>query len=162
MFQTPRPPLTTAAPRRALVVCCVIGGSGLALVILGSFLPWVVSGQVRRSSYEILGIVDRLGVADEGVLGILIANWPWIGLLCMVPVVIGALRWWRTAGLLAIVLALATGVLSFGILIVAGRSVAVTVRVDPIGPSVMAAGAVLLLGAGVALALGVGSPIRRR
>lgn len=144
------------------MTCCLIGGTGLTLVIAGSFLPWVVSGEVRRSSYAILGIVERLDVAGEGILGFLIAHWAFVGVLCMAPVVVGCLRWWRTAGALGVVVALATGLLSFAILIAAGASAGLPVRVDPIGPAVMAAGAVLLLGAGIALALGVGSPVRPR
>ena len=102
----PRRPCPSRIPdprrRRVLVVCCLIAGSGLAMVIAGSFLPWVISGEVRRSSYAILGIVDRLGVAGDGALGVLIANWPLVGVLCMAPVVIACLRWWRTAGVLAV------------------------------------------------------------
>lgn len=151
-----------ASPRRLLVTGCLIAGLGLALVIGGSFLPWVISGEVRRSSYAILGVVNRLGVAGDGVLGFLIANWPWVGVLCMVPVIAACLRWWRTAGVLGVLVSLATGLLSFGILFVAGATSRLSVRIDPIGPAVMAAGAVLLLGAGLCLALGVGSPVRRR
>ena len=116
--ETPLPqPYSGPSRRRVLVVCCLIAGSGLAMVIAGSFLPWVISGEVRRSSYAILGIVDRLGVAGDGALGVLIAHWPLVGVLCMAPVVIGCLRWWRTAGVLAVLVALTTGLLSFGILI---------------------------------------------
>jgi len=135
----------------------------LVLVIVGSFLPWVISGEVRRSSYAILGVVERLELAGEGVLGVLIANWPWLGVLCMAPVLAGCLRWWRTAGVLGVVVSVATGLLSFGILIAAaGVSGGLPVRVDPIGPAVMAAGAVLLLGGALCLAFGVGSPVRPR
>ena len=65
--------------------------------------------------------------------------------------------------MLAVLVALATGLLSFGILIAARSSTGLIVRVDPIGPAVMAAGAVLLLaGGGSVLALGAGSPVRPR
>lgn len=161
--ETPLPqPQSGPSRRRVLLVCCLIAGSGLALVIAGSFLPWVISGEVRRSSYAILGIVNRLGVAGDGALGVLIANWPLVGVLCMAPVVIACLRWWRTAGVLAVLVAMATGLLSFGILIAARSSTGLIVRLDPIGPAVMAAGAVLLLAGGLTLALGTGSPVRPR
>jgi hypothetical protein len=146
---------------RDRVVSCLIGGTGLILVIVGSFLPWVISGTVRRSSYAIVGIVDRLGVAGDGIVGILVASWPFVGVLCMTPVVAGCLRWWRTSGLLGIFVGLAAGVLSFGVVILTAGSSGLTVRLDPIGPAVMAAGSVLLLCGGCALAVGVGSPIRR-
>ena len=155
-FPTARP-----SALRVRVTCCLIGGAGLVLVIAGSFLPWVVSGTVRRSSYAIVGVLGRLGIGDNGPIGILVGAWPLIGVLCMTPVVAAGLRWWRTSGVLAVLLAVAAGLLSFGVIVVtAGRS-AGGIGVDPVGPAVMAAGAVLLFCGGIALALGAGSPIRR-
>jgi len=147
--------------RRVRVGLCVIGGAGLVLVVVGSFLPWVVSGTVRRSSYAIVGVIDRLGIADGGVLGFLLVAWPFVGLLCMTPVVAACLRWWGVAGALAVLLGLAAGVLSFGIVLLAAGRAGLGVRLDPIGPAVMAAGAVLLVVGGGALGIGAGSPIRR-
>jgi hypothetical protein len=142
-------------------VCCMIGATGLILVVVGSFLPWVDSGTVRRSSYQIAGVVGRLGIGAGGALAFLIAAWPFIGFLCTAPVLAAAVRWWRTAGAIAVAIGLVSGLLSFSLLIfVAGRGGSI-LRVDPIGPSVMAAGAVLLLCSGLALLFGAGSPIRR-
>ena len=146
---------------RVRVVACLIGGSGLVSVVVGSFLPWVISGSVRRSSYAMVGVVDRLGIADDGLLALLVGGWPLIGVLCMAPIVAASLRCWRTAGVLGVLMGLAAGLLSVGILLVATGRVALGVRLDPIGPAVMAAGAVLLAGAGSALTLGAGSPVRR-
>lgn len=168
--RTPRTPesgsqgghATRPTALRIRVVCCLFGGTGLLLVVAGSFLPWVVSGSVRRSSYAIVGILNRLGVGDDGPIGVLVNNWPLVGVLCMTPVVAAALRWWRTAGALGVLLSLAAALLSFGIIAVTnGRAAAAGIGVDPIGPSVMAAGAILLLIGGLASALGAGSPIRR-
>jgi hypothetical protein len=147
---------------RLRIACCWLAGCGLVLVVVGSFLPWVVSGTVRRSSYAIAGVVDRLGIAGDGVFAILVAGWPFIGVLCFAPVLAAALRRWRTSGLLAVVIGLAAAVLSLGILVVAlGRS-SLSVRLDPLGPTVMAAGGLLLVGGGLCLAVGLGSPIRHR
>ena len=156
-------PVPNARPSalQVRVTCCLIGGAGLVLVIAGSFLPWVVSGTVRRSSYAIVGVLGRLGIGDNGPIGVLVGAWPLIGVLCMTPVVAAGLRWWRTSGVLAVLLAVAAGLLSFGVIVLsAGRS-AGGIGVDPVGPAVMAAGAVLLCCGGIALALGAGSPIRR-
>jgi hypothetical protein len=142
-------------------VVCSIGGVGLLLVVLGSFLPWVISGNVRRSSYQIIGVVGRLGLGDGSALAVLIRAWPFIGVLCIVPVLAAAIRYWRTCAVLAILIGLLSGALSFGLLIlVAGRGGAI-LRLDPVGPSVMAAGAVLLICAGVGLLTFTGSPVRR-
>ena len=146
---------------RARVITCLIGGVGLLLVIAGSFLPWVISGTVRRSSYAIVGVVDRLGIAGDGVVGILVSGWPFVGVLCMTPVVAACLRWWRISGILGALVGLFAGVLSFGIVFLASGQSGLGVRLDPIGPAVMAAGSILLLSAGLLLAIGVGSPIRR-
>ena len=78
----------------------------------------------------------------------------------MSPIIAGCLRWWRTAGFLAVLAALPAAGVSIAILVVAVGKVGLTVRLDPIGPAVMAAGALLLLAGGVGLAFGVGSPGR--
>jgi hypothetical protein len=148
------------SPVRVRIVACLIGGAGLLLVVVGSFLPWVVSGNVRRSSYAVVGVLDRLGIADDGAIGVVLAHWPLIGVLAIAPVVAAALRRWRTAGLLAVPVAFVAGLLSFGIVAVASGRVGLGIRLDPFGPAVMAAGAILLFGGALALALGAGSPIR--
>ncbi len=148
-------------PLRVQAAICLLGGSGLLFVVLGSFLPWVISGNVHRSSYQIIGVVGRLGIGDGGALAVLIGAWPFIGVLCVVPILAAAIRYWRTSGVMVALIGLISGVLSFGLLIVvAGRGSAI-LRVDPIGPSVMAAGAVLLVCAAAALFLLTNSPVRR-
>ncbi len=140
--------------RRLGVLWCLLAGSGLVLVISGSFLPWVISGSVRRSSYAVIGVAERLGFGDEGLLGALVSAWPLFGVLSMTPVIAGLLRRWRLAGALCVLVALGAGAVSFGILWVAAGKVGLTVRLDPIGPSIMASGSLLLLGGGLGLLLG--------
>lgn len=143
------------------MACCLIGGAGIVFVVAGSFLPWVISGTVRRSSYAIVGILGRLGIGEDGLIGILVGAWPLIGVLCMTPIVAAGLRWWRVAGVLAVVLAVASGVLSFGVILATNGLAGGGIGVDPIGPAFMAAGAVLLFCGGLSLAIGAGSPVRR-
>ncbi len=151
---TPPPAHPSATRPAAPVIPAAIAGLGVVLVVVGSFLPWVVSGQVRRSSYAISGVVDRLGIAGDGVLAVLVDLWPYFGPLCVLPVIVGALRWWRTAGVIAAVLGLASGTLAVAALAIAARGAGSgSVSLDPLGPSVMAAGAALLVGGGLALAL---------
>ncbi|MET0865521.1 MAG: hypothetical protein ABWZ98_14410, partial [Nakamurella sp.] len=149
---------STSAPRpgpspdrRVRPVVCLIGAAGLVFVVLGSFLPWVISGEVRRSSYQIAGVVGRLGIGEGGLLAVLLGAWPFIGVLCTAPVLAAAFRWWRTAGSIGVLIGLISGLLSFGLLIFVATRGGAILRVDPIGPSVMAAGAVLLICAGPAL-----------
>jgi len=140
---------------------CWLAGAGLVLAIAGSFLPWVVSGTVTRSIYAIAGVADRLGIAGEGALARLLSGLPVLAALCFAPVIAAALRWWRTAGILATLIGLAMSVLSLGILALTLGKVGLTVRLDPIGPSVMAAGGLLLVAGGIGLIFGHGSPVRR-
>ncbi len=128
----------------------LFAGSGLVLALVGSFLPWVISGQVRRSSYAVAGMIDRLGVAGNGVLGALAAGWPLVGLLCSAPVIAAVLRRWGTAGALCIILGLTMAAVSIAMLVFSGQG-AIGVRVDPIGPSVTVAGATLLTVGGMVL-----------
>src|SRR5580765_4188573 len=100
------PTFATAADARR-VAALVFAAAGLVLALVGSFLPWVVSGQVRRSSYAVTGMIDRLEVAGDGLLGTLVSRWPLIGLLCAAPVVAALLRRWVIAGALGVVLGVA-------------------------------------------------------
>jgi len=136
------------------VAALVFAAAGLVLALIGSFLPWVVSGQVRRSSYAVTGMIDRLGIAGDGVLGSLVAGWPLIGLLCATPVVAALLRRWAVAGALCVLLGLAMTAVSLALLAVSGGG-AIGVQVDPIGPSVTSAGGMLLTVGGAWLTIGV-------
>ena len=73
--QTPTQTQEVANRRiRLLIAWCWVTGCGLVLVIVGSFLPWVISGTVKRSSYEIIGVIDRLGIAGDGFVAGLVAT----------------------------------------------------------------------------------------
>ena len=143
------------------MACCLIGGAGIVLVVAGSFLPWVISGTVRRSSYAIVGILDRLGIADDGPIGILVGAWPLIGVLCMTPVVAAVLRWWRASGVLAVLLAVAAGLLSFGVDSCDGRPRRGRYRGGPDRAGDHGGGRHIALLRRTGLALGAGSPVRR-
>lgn len=64
-----------------------IASAGAIVALIGSFLPWLASGTVSRSSYDLLGIVDRLGFSPDGVVGWAIRLWPLLPLLLVVTVV---------------------------------------------------------------------------
>lgn len=77
------------AVRRAMPRLFLTAGG--ALVIVASFLPWVRSGSVERSSYRVFGLVERLGYASDGPVGLAIRWWPVLPLVVTVSVV---LSWW--------------------------------------------------------------------
>lgn len=76
---------------RALTALSVAG----AVLVLATFLPWVRSGSRARSSYDLLGLLDRLGVAGDGIAAGLIRWWPVVPLLVTIAVVLG---WWSLHG----------------------------------------------------------------
>ena len=84
---------------------------GAVVAILASLLRWVRSGAVSRSSYEILGLVHRLGFAPHGPVRIAVKAWPLMP-LTITAAVVAAWWGWRLA---AVVLGL-TGGLYAGIL----------------------------------------------
>jgi hypothetical protein len=147
-FALPRPALGAR-----LGLATAIAALGMVLMVVGTFLPWVVSGQVRRSSYAAAGVIDRLGIASEEMLDVLVGVWPLFGAICVLPVVAALLRRWRTAGVLAVLLALVGAAVSVSALAFAARSgPSGTVSLDPLGPTVTVAGAALLLVGGLLLA----------
>lgn len=72
---------------------------GTATVLLGTFLPWLGSGERDRSSYAIFDLVERLGFAPSGVVSWSLRLWPLVPLLLVVQtltgwaVATGHLRW---------------------------------------------------------------------
>lgn len=64
-----------------------VASSGALVVLVGSFLPWLASGTADRSSYDLLGIVDRLGFSPDGVVGWAVRLWPLLPLLLVVTVI---------------------------------------------------------------------------
>ena len=79
-----------------------------AAVVLATFLPWLHSGSTSRSSYELLGLLDRLGIAPDGPVSVLVRWWPLVPLVVTTAVV---LAWWQrwlaslAAALMAVVYA---------------------------------------------------------
>jgi hypothetical protein len=63
---------------------------GAAVVLVGSFMPWIRSGRRRRSSYDILDLADRLGFSPHGALGWAVRCWPLMPLVVVVSVVAAA------------------------------------------------------------------------
>ncbi|TKV60712.1 hypothetical protein FDO65_03240 [Nakamurella flava] len=144
------PAATAPAPRRTARTGVLLGLPGLILILVGAFLPWLISGTVRRSSFAVAGVADRLGVAD-GLGGTLVAAWPAICASFVLPVLVAAFRCWRTAGFLAVLLGLLAGGLAGTALWFGLAGSASVVRLDLTGPSVMLTGALLFIAGGIAL-----------
>lgn len=119
-------------------------------MLAGSFLPWLASGSAERSSYDLFGIVDRLGFSPDGAVGWAVRVWPLLPLLLVVTVVTHHLQ--ATRGWIPVVRSTSTAVAA----LYAG-SVAAAMRFAPdvglfrpqVGSWVTLAGAVLLAVASV-------------
>ncbi len=111
------------------------------LLIAGTFLPWLRSGQVHRNSYRTGGAIRRL-LDVHGLLGALLAAWPFLGIACAAIVCLFALGLRRTAAGLALVPAAGAGAVGAAVLAVDGPSFAVPQRS---GPLVTILGALMMI-----------------
>jgi hypothetical protein len=129
--------------RRDLPRLLVTAGAGG--VIVGAVSPWVASGSVERSSFEIAGLLERLGFASSGPFALSVRVWALVP-LCVVAASVCV--WWGRTGLGA-ALAAAGGLYAAVVsLRVARAPDAGLVRVLG-GPARTLAGAVVLLAGAV-------------
>jgi len=70
---------------------CAVMTVGAMIAVWGSFRPWLVSGSAERSSYELLGLVDRLGFSRAGPFEWAVTAWPLMPLLLVTATVV---TWW--------------------------------------------------------------------
>jgi hypothetical protein len=70
---------------RSWSVTLVVVGASVALA--GTFMPWLTSGSVDRSSYDLLDLLDRLGFASGGAMDAALTVWPVVPLLLVVSIV---------------------------------------------------------------------------
>jgi hypothetical protein len=123
---------------------------GATVMVGASLLPWVRTGGVRRNSYDLLSLVERLGFAPDGPAEPALRWWPLMPLLAAVAVVLAWWGWPRVGGTLGVAGAIYGG----GVGLAVSRSSARLVDVEA-GPTVTFVGA-LLLGAGSLAAIVLG------
>lgn len=84
-------------------------GCGATVTLIGTFLPWLSSGAVLRSSYELFGLVERLGFSSSGAIGWALRLWVFAPLLLVLSAVVQGVPsddiWVRRLRLLVPVLA---------------------------------------------------------
>ena len=114
----PRPvPRSRGGIRR---IGALLGAAGLITAVIGTFLPWLVSGGVLRNSYAIAGILGRLGLVENRVGSAILSAWPLFPPVATVAFVAGILSWWRTAAVITAVFGLPAALIGAGALVVAG------------------------------------------
>jgi hypothetical protein len=114
---------------------------GLAVLVVGTFLPWLHSGLATRNSYATDGAMRRL-LRVGGAANTALRAWPFLSLLCAVAAALLLLGHLRTALAAAVVAALVGGGVAVWALTTSSGAL---VRPAPVGPIVTAVGAALTL-----------------
>lgn len=122
------------------IALAVLGGSGLIVIVLGTFLPWLRSGRDHRDSYQAGGALRRL-MGTTGLIDDLLALWPLVGLACAAAVALYLVGARTIAAALAAVSALCAGAAGVGALATTANSYA---QVAVIGPAVTLTGVTLV------------------
>jgi hypothetical protein len=125
----------------------VLGAAGLLTMVVGTFLPWLRSGEVRRNSYASFGLLRRL-IGFHGVPEALLRAWPLLGAVCAVVVVLAATGLLSVAALLALVVAAWAAAVGGAAL---ARDPTAAVRVENLGPIVTITGAVVTAAAAIVI-----------
>jgi hypothetical protein len=127
--------------RRSGRVVPGVGAAGLLVIVAGTFLPWLCSGQARRNCYQASGSLRRLGFV-HGVEAAGLAALPWLGLACGAAAAAWLLGTRRIGATLAAAVAVCAGTASIGTLRAQGSGL---VRPAVLGPAVTVTGAALVL-----------------
>jgi hypothetical protein len=123
-----------------------LGGAGLVLVAVGTFLPWFRSGLVLRDSYESISLIRTIGILRDSPLRFALDAWtmtvPAVT-LCVATYAFG-LR--RTAATMAAVVAIICGTIGAIATVESGTDEA-SLGIASTGPMVtLIGGALALLG----------------
>ena len=128
-------------PTRLTVGAPVLGLLGLVTLTVGTFLPWLRSGQVLRNSYQTDGAIRQLLQPDEPIRTAL-AAWPAVSLACAAAVALYSVSMRRSALALAVVTALVAAAVATAAL---AAGAVQSVRAETSGPTVTLIGAVVVL-----------------
>jgi predicted anti-sigma-YlaC factor YlaD len=122
--------------RAGATVVASIGAVGLIVTVVGTFLPWLRSGEVRRNSYTSFGLLRRL-IGFPGPAELLLRAWPLLGAVCAVVVLVAVVVRPRFAAGLALLVAAWSASVAGGAL---AHDAVGLVRVDALGPIVTLSG----------------------
>lgn len=136
--------------------------SGLLLIVVGSFLPWIRSGSALRDSFEIAGVLDRLGPQDDPALTFALSVWIAVPLACVLTIGLYVAGLARMSAVCAIIVSAVAGTVGLATYVVVGDGPGLVTSV-PAGPMTTCLGGVIaLFGAlGILLGLRARSGVRR-
>jgi len=132
---------------RGVRAALVLGAAGLVTMVLGTFLPWLRSGEVQRNSYASFGVLRRL-IGFHGAAEMLLRGWPLLGAVCALVVVLAVAGLLRVAAVLALVVAAWAAAVAGGAL---AHQPAAGVRVESLGPIVTITGTVGITAAAIVI-----------
>ncbi|GAB2782350.1 hypothetical protein [Amycolatopsis magusensis] len=123
----------TAARSMATKVLAASAAAGLVLAVVGSFLSWFRSGSVNRSSYQLVGLIDRFDLTGNPVVLLALRVWIVVPLLAATAIAMLVLGLTRTGAALTVVLAIFVGTAA-GFAAVQGGDEGGPIGVTPLGP----------------------------
>ena len=126
------------------VAGAALGGAGLVLVALGTFLPWVRSGAVLRNSCESISVIRTVGVIRDSPLDLVIDAWTMIVPVITVCVALYAFGLRRSAATIAGIVAIFCGTIGGGAAVVSGGD-ETSLGLTDTGPTVTLVGGILAL-----------------
>jgi hypothetical protein len=122
--------------------------AGLAVVLIGTFLPWLRSGDTLRDSYQSINVLRVQPTAPAEPVAVLLDAWLTVIPLCSVSIALYALRVRRTAALVACFVAVLVAVTSVVAMVHVGGP-ADPIGFSPTGPVVSLFGAAAALVGGI-------------
>jgi hypothetical protein len=127
-----------------------VAATGLVVLSLGTFLPWLRSGVVLRDSYQSVGAVrDLVG----GFPGTLLTAWLMVIPACAVCVVLYLLRLRRTSAGFGVLVSVVVGTAA-AMVTVQGGDPRSLISPAPTGPAVTLTGATVALVGAIAVLAG--------
>lgn len=137
---------TLQVVRRAILPAVITVGA--AVTIVGTFMPWLRSGDSDRNSFQLLSLLDFLGFSPDGPMGWAVRAWPLIVLIC----VLAAVTAWRGMWPVAAITGIGGGSYALGLAWAVRDSATTSLLVARSGTAVTMIGGLVLVVASLALA----------
>ncbi len=129
---------------RLAVAAVAVTAAGLVAVGIGTFLPWVRSGDVLRDSYQSIALIRTIRVLDGSPLAMVLDAWTLLIPAITLCVVVYALGFRRSAATLSCVVAIISGTVAGSATVVSGGE-EVRLGISSTGPVTTLIGSVLAL-----------------